>query len=189
MTAPLDTTKRRQRTGGGTYQSKLTAELTAKLCEVIASAVPMDTAAAYVGISRQTMYSWMRAARDMQHHAENNVGPWNEQESLLLDFANGLDKAVAAWEVTALGRVTAAAAEHWQAAGWLLERRKPDEYGRRQRIDMGNADGQPFRMTQTPMFDPSLLTDEELETVVRLLRKAQPGGDVIEMVPRRELTA
>ena len=192
MTAPLDAHKgRRVRGDGGRYITKISVELVDKICGVIASAVPMDTAAAYSGISKQTMYAWMRRARDLQTLNDTGYhGPWNEDETILLDFAGKLDVAMAAWEVTALGRITEAAKDHWAAAGWLLERRKPDEYGRRQRLDVANADGQPFRVQATPTFDPELLTDAELDTLVSLLRKAQPAGaDVIEMAPRRELTA
>lgn len=165
----------------------VTPEILAAMIGYVGRGNSFETASSRAGISRPTFYGWLRRGRDVLHWMEANEGPVKLRDQLLADFVVGMDQAEAEAEGNALDRIIEDDA--WQSDAWYLERRYPDRYGRRQRIDMGNADGQPFRMAQTPMFDPSLLTDDELETVVRLLRKAQPGGDVIEMVPRRELTA
>ncbi len=43
-------------------------------------------------------------------------------------------------------------------------------------MEHANADGAPFMVAPTPVFDPSKLTDAELETAIRLLEKARPDG-------------
>jgi hypothetical protein len=57
-------------------------------------------------------------------------------------FAAAIQKAQGEWETAMLARITGAAdakAEHWTAAAWSLERFDPENYGRRNRVDVSGT--------------------------------------------------
>lgn len=152
------------RNANGDYVSKLTEDTVAKIMSAMRGGASMADAAAFAGISRAILHEWMRKARE----------PGCEDEALL-DFIAQCDEAVATWKVGAVAQLTALGNNgNSRSLEFLLERRFPDEFGSRSRVEHGNADGQPFKVQAIPMFDPELLTMEELDTVVRLLEKARP---------------
>ena len=66
-------------------------------------------AALYAGIGHSTLYEWLKDPDTLQ------LVEQSEAEARML----------------LLARVQKGAVTHWQAAAWLLERRWPDDYGRR----------------------------------------------------------
>jgi len=98
--------------------------------------------ALYAGISETTFYSWMARGR--------------EGEPLYSEFLEAVEKAEAQSVVRNVAIIQRAAEETWQAAAWWLERKRPDDWGRRQRMDIG-AD------------------KEELEVIVKIGGKRQDG--------------
>jgi len=70
----------------------------------------------YAGISDETLANWMRRS---------------------LEFLERVKKAEADAEVRMVAQVARAAQEGtWQAAAWWLERRRPEDYGRRDRVEV-----------------------------------------------------
>lgn len=132
----------------------------------------METAAAFAGVSVSTFRQWLVDGR----RAENSPRPMREEISLKVDLVGRVEQAIADFKLSLTGGIFQHGRDSWQAWAWLAERRFPDEFGRRQRIEHGNADGEPFRVAPTPMFDPSKLTDEELEQWISLAEKARPEG-------------
>lgn len=57
------------------------------------------------------------------------------------EFVDRVEKARGDTVVRALGVIQKAMPDSWQAAAWLLERRYPDEFGRRQRLEHTGAGG------------------------------------------------
>ncbi len=53
---------------------------------------------------------------------------WRNEDSA---FAEECEQARGVMELRYLQRIDQAAAAHWQAGAWILERRRPEEYGRR----------------------------------------------------------
>ena len=98
--------------------------------------------ALYAGISETTFYSWMARGR--------------EGEPLYSEFLEAVEKAEAQSVVRNVAIIQRAAEETWQAAAWWLERKRPDDWGRRQRMDIG-AD------------------KEELEVIVKIGGKRRDG--------------
>jgi transposase len=142
--------------------SKLTSETATAIVNAVRAGNTQETAAAYAGINKDTLYTWMRKGRAATRGAYHQ-------------FVDQLDQALAASEVRDLALIGKAAEEQWQAAAWRLERRYPEKYGRRTRLE-GQVD-----VRGVPYLDIGKLTGEELEQLSGLLRKAAP---VPEELPR-----
>ncbi len=97
---------------------KLTPEIIECIKVALASGAYAETAAAAAGVSKDTLYRWLRGAR--QTHAT----------PLLLELSDAVRKAMAQAELRDLQVVQVAANEgDWKAAAWRLERRNPRRWG------------------------------------------------------------
>lgn len=109
---------------------KITPELLELLAELLAAGNPLDTSARLAGISPATLYRWQargQAAADLEAEEE----PVSATELPYLDLYRTVSASRARAEVEALGIIRAAALSGtWQAAAWLLERRRPDLWSR-----------------------------------------------------------
>lgn len=96
--------------------SKRTPEREARIAEALRAGNTRKAACAYGGISQSQFAEWLARFHD---------------------FRDTIEKAEADAEVRAVAQIaTAAQAGTWQAAAWWLERRRPDDYGRRDRIEV-----------------------------------------------------
>lgn len=101
--------------------TKLNATITAAVVQAISTGNTRDTAAAYAGIRRTTLYEWLARGRAAT-------------EGVYRDFADAVEKAEADAVVISVALIRSAAQKNWQAAAWWLERRYPDEWGRKDRL-------------------------------------------------------
>lgn len=140
-----------------------------KILDAIRSGSSFADAAVFAGISRRTLNYWMQAGRQEDAPEEYRA------------FMVEVDEAMMAFKVGGTAQMLRIGQDgDWRAINRLMEVRFPEEWGPRQRIDHGNADGQPF-MVATPTFDPERLSAEELSLFLWLYRKAQPPThDVID---------
>lgn len=84
-------------------------------------------AAAYAGIAQQTFYRWREKDKE---------------------FRERLEKAAADAEALCVSKILTAANEGtWQAAAWWLERRRRDDWGRHDRLDVTNENA--LQVTRT----------------------------------------
>lgn len=97
---------------------KLTPELQQKIVDAIRMGAYIETASAYAGINKSTLYDWMKRG------ARAKSGKYKE-------FSNAIEKALAESEMRDLAVIAKASQENWQAAAWRLERKFPDRWGRR----------------------------------------------------------
>ena len=123
-------------------RTKLTPETKEDIVKALRAGNSRRDSALYAGISETTFYSWMARGR--------------EGEPLYSEFLEAVEKAEAQSVVRNVAIIQRAAEETWQAAAWWLERKRPDDWGRRQRMDIG-AD------------------KEELEVIVKIGGKRQDG--------------
>lgn len=102
---------------------KLTPEAIEKISHAIRLGATYDLAASYAGISRVTLWGWLKKGE------KANSGKFKE----LYDAVNEAEgKAAIGW----LAKIEQAANDgNWAAAAWKLERRYPNDYGR-QRLDI-----------------------------------------------------
>ena len=96
---------------------RLTPALRKQILEMISNGVPMSTAAVANGVPKRTFFEWAAKGR-----GDDAVEPYRS-------FAVEVDKAQETWAARTVSRVDAASEKDWRAGAWLLERRRPDEFG------------------------------------------------------------
>jgi transposase len=76
-----------------------------------------------IGISHETWYNWLQKA-------EERPG------TIYGEFSDAIKKARAILQQDCVKIIKTAAKNEWQAAAWMLERRYPEDFGKRDRVDM-----------------------------------------------------
>jgi hypothetical protein len=106
---------------------KLTADLQAKLAQALALGATRRAACEYAGIGEATLREWL-----------------TRRGAVYSALAAAIKEAEAKSTIGALAKIQKAATDgQWQAAAWLLERRHPEEYGRRQVVALARAPIEP----------------------------------------------
>lgn len=93
--------------------TKRTPEVEAKICEVLRSGNTRRAACDYAGISQDSFGRWLESSAD---------------------FADAIKKAEAHCEVRNVALIQKASEENWTAAAWWLERRRPDDWARKDKL-------------------------------------------------------
>lgn len=120
--------------------AKINNEIQEKIIKAIQAGNYIETAAAYAGINKSTLYDWLkRGEREKQRVAKNSKYKIRKQEAQFVEFSNAVEKALADAEMRDVLIIGKAAEEQWQAAAWRLERKFPDKWGRRDKINMEHA--------------------------------------------------
>ena len=106
--------------------TKCTPETTAKVCEALRLGCSWDAAGAHAGVERRTISDWRKRGEDGEE-----------------PFATFLHEATRARDAAEV-RMAAIVMKHAQegnvgAAQWWLERRRPESWGRRERIEVESA--------------------------------------------------
>jgi transposase len=118
---------------------KITDEIIEAVVSAIRAGAYIETAAAFAGISKDTFYRWLKA------------GARGEGKKLV-QFSDAVKRATAESELRDLAVVNRAASTSWQAAAWKLERKYPDRWGRRDRVEIGAAgsgEAKPIQISYT----------------------------------------
>lgn len=164
--------------------------LTPAIAQAVVTAVKAGatvvTAAQYAGIAKATVLAWLQRGEGT-HRSRG-------QTKLYVDFVDAIRKAQAEDEIRRLARIEQAgrggavlsektltyrdgrvlverhyAQPAWQADAWYLERTRPDQYGRRDRMSVQLSIEQVARQV-------ALETGEEVQAILaeatRLLEKA-----------------
>jgi hypothetical protein len=120
----------------------------------------VEHAASYAGISRATLYNWLKkgdSARDKRESGEL----LNETEERYAKFAEDVDNARATAIVRNVSIIQQAAQTNWQAAGWWLERTAPQHFSRQVRTELSGPNQGPVQVSVT--------RDELIDEITRLL--------------------
>ena len=116
----------------GGRPTKLNIDTHNKIISAIRAGNYIETAAAYAGINKSTLYDWLkRGEREKQRVAQNPRYNIRKSEKPYVEFSNAVEKALAEAEVRDVAIIAKAAEDQWQAAAWRLERKFPDRWGRR----------------------------------------------------------
>ncbi len=105
-----------------TRPSLLTPERQQRIITAISAGNSRDISAAYAGISPKTLFEWLKKGRAAK-------------AGIHREFADAVEKADAEAEVYAVGVVRKAMPDQWQAAAWWLERRKPQDWARHEKVE------------------------------------------------------
>jgi AcrR family transcriptional regulator len=118
--------------------SKLTQDVANRIVEALLEGNYLETSAALAGVSKASVYRWLRRADELEakaleQTAEDDVDLYDlvdPDEWLYLDFRHAT-KAAEAWAERELLGLVRRAARGWQAYATILERRHPARWGRR----------------------------------------------------------
>lgn len=102
-------------------KTKLNKKLQDRVYEALRGGNTRRVAALVAGIDESTFYAWI-------NRGEAGEAPFAE-------FLKTVKAAEAEAEEESLLQIKTAARDSWQAAAWYLERKRPDDWGRRDRID------------------------------------------------------
>lgn len=141
--------------------TKLTEEVKGRIVTAIKAGSYVETAAAFAGVGKSTFYDWLKKGA-------------TAKSGIFRELSLEIEQALAHADVRDIGIIAKAAQKGiWQAAAWRLERKHPDQWGRRQVIQVGNGD----HMMKTTEIDLANLSDEELDTLESLMRKGAKPKD------------
>lgn len=118
--------------------TKLDDEMIERICQALRVGAYIETAAAHCGISKQSYYTWSRRGAEERERIADGSRP-RKKEAVYVRMLDAVERAMADSELRDLATITAASQTQWQAAAWKLERKHPDRYGRRMRMDHGAA--------------------------------------------------
>ncbi len=107
----------------GGRPTKLTKETQAKIVEAVRAGAYIETASAFAGIDKASLYAWMKRGNA-------------QTKGIYREFLNAIEKAFADSELRDIMNIGNAAKENWQASAWRLERRFPDRWGRKEKINV-----------------------------------------------------
>lgn len=131
--------------GKGGRPTKLTPEVQERICDALRKGCTRRAAAAYAGISEDTLYNWIARGEGRAK------SPPREE---FTRFSEAVKRAESEAEKRYTEIIYRAADETWQAAAWWLERRYPKEWGRRERHEVqGSEDGPPIVIKHRGDFD------------------------------------
>jgi transposase len=155
--------------------TKLTKEVQQKIVDTVRAGNYLEVAAAYAGISENTLYEWIARGEGRDPH--------RSKTELYSDFAAAVKVARAEAEATAVAIVRMAMTDNWQAAMTFLERSFPTRWSRR--TEVVGPEGGPLQVSITELAqlmaerDDGLIgTDDSLEgdPVSRALPAGSPGS-------------
>jgi hypothetical protein len=139
--------------------TKLTLELQEAICKHIEKGNYPAKAAIHEGINESTFYAWMKRGQE-------------ETEGKFMEFSKSIKKAENIAEAFHLENIRKAATGEdngnpvWQASAWYLERRYPDSWGRRDRVDL-NHSGEFKQKVEVDIFAQI----EKLENTLKIGKK------------------
>ena len=116
--------------------SKLTQEIHDLIILYVASGNYIETACAFAGINKQTLYTWCKKG-------------YTQKRGRHRQFLDAVERAVAEAEIRDLATITTAAATDWRAAAWRLERRAPKRWGYKQRVELTGEESGPIALSHT----------------------------------------
>lgn len=89
-----------------------------------------QTVANAIGVDHSTFRRWKRRGVAELRRIRSGQEPL-QKEAIFVELCSALKKAIAESEIYNLSTIRAASESHWQAAAWLLERRWPHRWGRK----------------------------------------------------------
>jgi len=108
-----------------------------KLLEKLSTGLYMTTACDLIGISFNSVNSWVKKAEEIQVKIDDDdeYKPTDEEKPYL-EFFKSIKKAQAEGVEYHVDNVNKAGKTNWQASMTMLERTNPDKYGRKDKVEV-----------------------------------------------------
>lgn len=116
--------------------TKLNHEIARRLLEMFALGASQADACRYAGISHDSLQRWIAAGRaELARIEAQGEGDYLVSDAALLVL--GIDRALGEFARANLDNIRFAARSprNWTASAWLLERRLPDDWGKREKVE------------------------------------------------------
>jgi len=115
-------------------KKKISEEKIKQIVEAVRAGNFIETAAAFAGLSKQTLYNWLKEGMRERDRRENGEEP-DRTKDMYVKFSIDIEQAMAEAEMRDVEIITKAAEQQWQAAAWRLERKFPDRWGKKVAVD------------------------------------------------------
>jgi len=125
----------KRRVGVGRSRNKrevLTKEVHEAVVRCINAGGHIETAAAFAGISLKSLNKWLLEGATKSHGKAR-------------DLHHDVDVALAKFEMAHISYLNNAAKTSTHAAQWMLERRFPERWGKKDRVSLEGKDGGPVK--------------------------------------------
>lgn len=164
---------------------KLDDEIQNRIVTAIRAGNYIETAAAYAGINKSTLYSWLkRGERERQRVAKNPRARVTQKERPFVEFSNAVERALAEAEIRDVAVIGKAAEEQWQAAAWRLERKFPERWGRKKLdIDIAHSGQVEVKSDVTKRIISDERATELAHELLERIAKNQPSSDGVPFEP------
>ena len=127
-------------------KKKLTPEMQKNICNFIAHGIPLGHAANVAGISSTTFYDWYRKGE-------------NAKSGRYYDFYVAVEKAKSQAVALRLDNIRKAGEDgNWQADAWWLERIDPDNFAKKNFINM-ESENTNLNFNFSDLFDDDLIRE------------------------------
>ncbi len=133
---------------------KLNKEIQDMICSVLQRGGYIESAAAYAGISKKTLYNWLKKGHTQKTGKYKN-------------FLYAVRKSQADAEVALLDGIYAAGKKHWAAYQWILAHKFPQRWGQSRVMDEDGSlsyEEPEFLKDEQPDSDTTDAAKEALET-------------------------
>lgn len=101
---------------------KLNEKVQTKICNALRSSAFREQAARLAGIGVSTLYHWL------------DLGRQENAPKVYREFLEAVETAEAESEAALAARITQAAPRDWKAAAFILERKYPKRWGKREEV-------------------------------------------------------
>jgi len=158
--------------------TKLTYELIEQIADLVRNGNYIETASAVAGINKNSLYRWLkRGAREEERLAKNPKLKGKIEEKIYVDFSNAVKKAMAESEADDLENIKKASREDWKASAWRLERRFPNRWGRKEKVDI-DANMKNENINREEVYiEQKITTDQESADLLKQLYRRQSALD------------
>ena len=112
---------------------KLTPATHDAIVDAIRTGNYAETAARAAGITSTCYYNWTARGREAK-------------QGIYFEFNAAIEKAKAAAEIRDVALIERAATDTWTAAAWMLERKFPARWGRREKLEVAGDGGGPVKI-------------------------------------------
>ena len=155
--------------------TKLTPHVQEEFVKALLAGCYIETAAAFVGIHKDSYHEWLHrgATEKARVNGGENGKKVRLREKPYVDFSDAISHALAESEVRDVALLTKAGLNDWRAIVAKLERRYPERWGLKGRLEVTGAGGGPVEVTLADLAEKAAGYTIEVEEQKALTE----GGD------------